>query len=59
MPSNVTRYSRADSRAEVNIFIHMKRKPDIQLVGWHIYFDQNFLQTKTFRAQKISTGNTS
>ena len=58
MPGNGTRYSRADSRAEVSIFIHIKRKPDIQLVGQHIYFNLNSLQTKNFRAQKISTGNT-
>ena len=38
MPSNGIRYSRDDSRAEVDIFIHIKRKPDIQLVEWHIYF---------------------
>ena len=36
MPGNGTRYSRADSRAEVKNFIWIERKPDIELVGGHI-----------------------
>ena len=40
MPGNGTSYSRADSgadsRAEIHIFIRIKRKPEIQLAGWHI-----------------------
>ena len=58
MPGNGTRCSRADSRAEVNIFIHMKRKQDIQLVVETFTFSQNPLHSKIFHDQKISTGNT-
>ena len=36
MPWNGTRYSKADSRSEVDNFIWKEKKPDIKLVGGHI-----------------------